>query len=395
MNYPLIPAAIVLFAGVLSTHVAMAAKGVQVKVVGQNNPLVDRQAIQDAIDSAPGQALTVKLRGVFQLDGTDLVVERSDLTIKGENQGASLKGLLDPEGRPIDDIDNFPNRGLRIEANAPLQNIKVANLAFSGLRTAVFVRGPAASVHGVTIENNRVENSFNGVSLGGEVSDIKIADNAMHDISSNAVTVFGGPLSDVKIEQNSVSVMSTGVWLQSFSGPVSGVKIEDNYLENAREQAILLIDVEGAIVENNFLSTVAASANDLPAPFVAFGTNTAILVEGNELQGGFAGALLFGSASGFTVTGNCIRDGGTQGWSAFRSGGILVGWFGAASGFEITDNAYQGNLAGFPALPRDVWLASDSRDTSVTERSGTTVVDDGVSNSVVVLPGDGINYCND
>ena len=137
----------------------------------------------------------------------------------------------------------------------------------------------------------------------------------------------------------------------------------DNYLADAREQAILLIDVADAIVENNFLSTVDESFNGLPTPFVAFGS-TAIVVAGNERQGRFVGAVLPGSASGCTVTGNCIRDGRTQG------------------------------TASVP-VPRDAWLAAGSANNSVTERIGTTVVDDGASNSVIPLVGDSVDYCHD
>ncbi len=95
-----------------------------------------------------------------------------------------------------------------------------------------------------------------------------------------------------------------------------------------------------------------ASAID-PAPFFAIGQNSDILVKGNTIQDGAVGLLLDGNAIGFTITQNCIRDGGTQGNAGARRGGVLVGEFiiSSASGFDIFDNSYQGNFAGSSPVP--------------------------------------------
>ncbi|MDX1554639.1 MAG: hypothetical protein R3212_01295, partial [Xanthomonadales bacterium] len=84
-----------------------------------------------------------------------------------------------------------------------------------------------------------------------------------------------------------------------------------------------------------------------------------------------------------------------QGLPFFRGGGIQVGIFGLqGSGFDIADNSYSGNLAGDPGVPRDVWLTIDSSDSTANERAAAVVVDEGASNSVGILPEDGVNHCD-
>lgn len=354
----------------LSTGV-LAAPGAQVKLQGQNDANVDRQAIQDAIDSAPGENLTVKLKGIFQLDGQDLIVDRSDIVIKGEKSGATLLGKLGPDGLPIDDIDNFPNRGFLIGSENPLTNVEIKDLAFSGFRTPIFVRGEENAIGGVSVRNNNLENSIFGVVVTGASSDIFIADNIVLGATDTAINVF-----------------STG------AGDVRDITIVDNHLADALGAGLYIAQVSGAIIANNFMST--SNLYVFLAPFFVDGlVNSGFRVEGNVIQGGSVAAILLGDASDFVVTRNCFRDGGTQGHPFFSGGGIQVGYylFGfTGSGFEIADNSYEGNVAA--GVPRDVWLDPNSSNTSVLERNGTIVLDQGAFNSVTLVPDSGTNYCD-
>ena len=349
---------------------AVAAPGVQVKLTGQNDVNIDRPAIQAAIDSAPGKRLTIKLSGTFQLDGQDLLIDRSNIEIKGDRRGATLLGKLGPGGTPIDDIDNFPNRGFLIESANPLSNIEIKDLNFSGLRSPVFPRGQMNEISDVQIKNNLVENSIFGVSAVGALSDILIANNTVHDVSSSGIIVFGTP-----------------------EGLPDGVRIVDNQISDAGGNGLFIGDISNAVIANNFLAT--SDANPDVTPIFAEGMNSNVLLEGNTTHGGVIGVLLTGEASDFLVTRNCIREGGTQGLPFFRGGGIQVGIFGLqGSGFDIADNSYSGNLAGDPGVPRDVWLTIDSSDSTANERAAAVVVDEGASNSVGILPEDGVNHCD-
>lgn len=417
------------FCLLLSTGVS-AAKGVQAEVVGQDNIAVDRQAIQDAIDSAPGKDLTVKLRGTFQLDCTDIIIARSNLTIKGEKQGATLNGTT---GCPSPPTHSVGNRGFSVRSSlGPFMNIEIKKLEFNDLRTAVMLRGTFDEIQNVSINNNRIENSIFGVSLIGQVHDVKIADNDMANLGESGILVYGGPISGVEILKNDINpgIFGAGIDVWGLNGPVSNIKISkntvasdnifgvwvgsdvggqvsdikivDNYVADAILNSVFFYNVTGAIIENNFLSTTQDFFN-FPAPFYIEGDNTNFLVKGNTMQGGFTGVYLEGdSNNSFIVTQNCIRDGGTQGPEAlaFRSGGIRVGGlFGDfGSGFEIIDNSYENNVAGNdfdPEVlePTDVNLKFESMNNTVMERVGTIVRDEGTSNSVVISGG-GRNYCN-
>jgi len=362
---------VILLLSLLSSGMALAMPGAQVSLTGQNNAAVDRPAIQAAIDSAPGQRLTIKLRGTFQLDGQDLVIDRSDVVIKGVRGGATLLGKLGPGGLPIDDFVNFPNRGFLIESIDPLTNIEIKNLTLSGFRSAVFAKGQMNSIDNVQVKNNDIENSIFGFSGTGAVSSLLIANNTMTGFAEDGITIFG-----------------------TEAGRPADIRIVDNHITEAEFGGIEIFDVDDVIIASNFLST--KNTSDTGVGLVIDLTTNNIFVESNTTEGGVIGMLLLGDATDVTVTKNCILDGGTEGVPFFRSGGIRIGFAPfplSGSGFEIADNSFSGNVAGDPGIPRDVWLDSMSSNNQVTERSGVVVFDEGSSNSVNTLPEDGVNHC--
>ena len=336
---------------------ANAAKPVQIKVVGLDDINVDRQAIQAAIDSAPGQKLTVKLRGTFQLDGTDIQITRSDLTIKGTGKRPTLNGLVDgTTGFPV--IDNTPpirfegNRGFVMGRSGSVENIEIKNLTLTGMRTAIFADGVSNPVDNVSIKNNTIRNVIFGVSAN-RVSDIEIKNNHISD------------------------AFEDGVFFQ--------------------------FGVTGAAIKGNFVSVSDDRPGSVaPAPVQLNDTLIDIDVSNNTFQGGAAVLLLWGTATNVVVTENCIRDGGTQGLDFYHAGGIWVGdpFFTGLTGsdFVIENNSYANNTWSlFDVTPesRDIWLTSLAEDNAILESGGTVVVDEGTNNSVV-FHGDGDpGFCDD
>lgn len=354
----------------LLTSTAFAGKRVQVKVTGMDNASVDRAAIQAALDSAPGSPLTVKLRGVFQLDGQDLLINRSDLSIKADRNGAWLKGKLGPDGRPIDDITNFPNRGFVVSGAGLLENIEIKGLYLTGLRSPVYLRGITGSIRDVQVKGNDISMSIQGVVAIGDVADVSIADNVIADVSD------------------------TGITLRGDSAIISDIKVVDNHVSNATSAALLLVGAAGIEIRNNYLAT--GDTGPIPAPFVADGTNTGIVVDGNTMVGGIATTVLVGTANDFTLSRNCFRSGGSQGLSGYASGGVNAGIFGIpSSGYDIADNSYQDNVAGPAQEPRDVWLTTTSAANVVIEYADTVVLDEGTGNAVDVFAGTPVDYCAD
>jgi hypothetical protein len=338
--------------GLLVGASANAAKTVQFKLVGKNDINVDRQAIQAAIDSAPGQALTIKLRGTFQLDGTDIQINRSDLIIKGDRQGAILNGLVDPAtGFPV--IVNPPeqlagNRGIVLGRSGSVRNIVIKDLTLTGMRTAIFATGrlDGVAVENVLIKNNTISNTLFGVSVD-DVATIGIVNNHISDAFNN------------------------GIFFQS--------------------------EVTDAVIKGNLVSTSDDRPGSIPTPLQINDTLAFADISRNTFQGGVAALLLWANATNVTVTNNCVRDGGTQGPDEFRAGGIVVGGPVLVdldgSGFVIENNSYNNNvwsfLVGTPES-RDIWLTSRAYNNAVLESLGTVVKDEEISNNnSVVFHGDG------
>ena len=381
----------------LFTLSAAAGPSVQVKVTGQDDELVDRAAIQAAIDSAPGQPLTVKLRGIFQLDGHDIVINRSDLTIKGDRGAAKLKGILDANGDPVDDIENFPNRGIFIEPDGLVSNVEIKDLEISGCRTGVFARAVAGALRGLTVKNVHVDGCFNGLVVVGDAQDITLAGNLVRDTSSVGVFLrdaAGAALAGARVTDNRVEGdNASGILVERHGNGIGDIVLANNHVTGSTQQALALAGTHRVSVVDNHLSTNDVS--DLPFPIITVGPNSDLLIEANVFEGGAAAAMFLGNAANATVTRNCVRNGGSQGFLGFAGGGIRVGIFGIpGTGFDIADNSYENNHAAPGPVPRDVWLTGSASDTSAHEEPGVVVVNDGANNTVGAIPDDGVNHCD-
>ena len=331
-----------------------ASAGSVVHVTGVFNAAIDRPAIQAAIDSAPGKKAKVELHGLFQLDGTTIVIERSNLTLQGASEGALLVGVLDEFGRPdggTNGMCNLSNRGIEIRGPQPIENIVIKGLALFGHCRAVSVIGTSAltppgdaAVGNVVVMDNHIQNNLRGLQSFGAATDIVFKDNLIIDAHSIGILVQGDP-----------------------GGALSG-----------------------AIIKNNVSATSGVLLDALPIQIG--GPNSDVLIRENTFQGGIAAVGLFGSATNVVVSENWILDGGTQGFTGFTLGGVLVGFTGdTADGYVIENNVYQNNVASEPLfslnlVARDVWLWDTSSNNEVTEKQGTVVLDDGVNNTVTLIP---------
>lgn len=132
---------------------------------------------------------------------------------------------------------------------------------------------------------------WSGIRVGGAVSNVTVAGNAVADYSTHGVDVEGG-VSDVTCANNAVSDPARdGVHVEGSDAVVDG-----NLVRSAGETGIRVIG-EGAVVSNNFVTGA-----------------------------GGAGVRLGPSAAPAVVTGNLVRDPGTR---AANAAGIRVGATGA------------------------------------------------------------------
>jgi hypothetical protein len=332
--------------------VTASGEGV-VHVTGANNAAVDRQAIQAAIDSAPGKKAKVELHGTFQLDGGTIVIDRSNLTLQGGPDGATLLGVLDVFGRPDGGANgqcNLSNRGVEIRGPDPIENIVIKDLTIIGHCRSVSMIGTSSqtpsenTVTNVVVKNNQMQNNLRGPQIFGATADIVVKDNLITDAHE------------------------IGILVQSDADGA----------------------LSGAILKNNVSATSGVLRTSLPIQIA--GPNNDVLIRGNTFQGGIAAVGLFGVATNVVVTENWILDGGTQAFRGFSLGGVLVGFSESpADGYVVKNNVYQNNVASEPLftptlVPRDVWLWSNSSNNVVTAVQDTAVFDQGISNTVTLIP---------
>ena len=232
--------------------VAATANAKVLKLDGQNDSSVDRAAIQSAIDSAPEKSV-IQLRGTFQFDGDNVIVDRSDLTIMGAGPGATLLGLVDNNGLPQGGFDH--NNGITIEPSGPetVANIQIKNLEFSGFALAVQLNGAGPGLARIDVKNLRMTNNGFSVFSEGTVDDLTIHGNLITSAAWGGIFFAGGPVSNVRLSDNVV---------------------------------------------------LSADVSALPFALEIDGPSTNMLVSGNTFQGGSYAVGLFGEAHDVVLTEN-------------------------------------------------------------------------------------------
>ena len=272
-----------------------------IKVVGQNDIHVDRQAIQDAIDSAPEKKAVVELRGTFQLDGTPIIVDRSHLTLRGGRKGATLLGVIDEVGLP--EGGELFNRGIQINGEDLVEDVVIKNLTLIGHFRAIQMGDIAATggllcgelvvtpgVEDIVVKNNRMENNVRAVQVNGSAEDIEIRNNEIHGSLEGGIIFLGGQI-DCDGDPGFLEI-----------GVLSEVVVKDN-------------------------SSSVAETSPFPLPSALFmdGPNRDVLVKNNTFEGGATAVYLGGDVWEIVLTKNRILEGGTQGLPFLRAGGISMG----------------------------------------------------------------------
>jgi hypothetical protein len=371
--------AVVALAGI-GLQAAERANGPVINVVGQDNIAVDRANLQAAIDAAPDGA-TIHLRGVFQFDGTVVLVSRSHLTIAGVahggSQGPLLKGVLNVSGLPVGDLPVGPpppnvavhfNRGISIGPTdgGSVEDVTLRGFAMSGFNRAVAVQSFQAidnlcdsvnagvETRNVTIQDLEIDNVIRGIQSFGDVRDLTVKNSVVTGAIAQGILINGG---------------GVGCFNPDGSPQPGGFDAGSTV---------------GAEIRNNHFAT-ADGAGALQT-FDAVGPNADILVMGNTFDGGAAAVHLNGHVSNFVVRNNLIKNGGSQGSPTSRIGGIRMT---NGSGYEVRNNTYQNNMASLfigsvTYVPRDVWLFELATGNTVTEGKGTIVLDLGTGNTITI-----------
>lgn len=395
----------------LTTATAVAAQAA-VTVTGTGDPAIDRQAIQDAIDTA-GVDGVVELSGTFQLDGERIEIGVDGLVLRGaridadgdgaahedwadgrDNDGdgaideddwdAVLVGVTDPNGVPVrnDGTSGMFNRGFVVDGAVPsIASLTVRDLAFEGFHRAIEllpewatptgrcedrVRVPGSMRH-VRIENNRFTNNVLGVTLLGDVSLSTVGANVFERNDTYGAVVEGGsvrcPLADGTFGQIALATPENVTFAQNLGvdSPLgtyktSRTRLVDNTLHGGSFSLLVIEDSELRVSGNRAFDTFIG---------IAVAGGDAVVV-GNQLSGLFSGALFDDSAEDVLLADNEI------------SGEFAVYVEPGASGYRIVENAFP--ASGFV----DVLLDFGSHDNVVVNGGEPiTVFDLGTDNRLL------------
>lgn len=330
--------------GHLGTAAALAGDTVVV-LTGTDNAAVDRPALQAAVDAA-NRPTTFLLQGAFQLDGTPVLLNRSDLQFVGQavdddgdglanedpadgadNDGDGstdedefetvIRGILAPGGAPETGPTLQYNRAFYLRgATVKLSNLGWRNLRFEGLKQAISINpvlpsAPPApdpicypqtqgTVDGVQIANNEFVNLSRAVSIFGATQDVTITGN-FAQASTTFLVANGanapcsdGPSVDLP-ELHRIGVLGNVVQGGSLGVFISGsnaISVSGNTLSGMS----FPIDLEFCKNVNVSGNNSTGSGEGLDLLGVKNGN-----VSGNRFDGGFAGIYLWGDAANATA----------------------------------------------------------------------------------------------
>lgn len=178
-------------------------------VNGLNNQSVDRANIQTAIDNAKPSTV-ILLNGTFQLDGTTIDVNKSNLTLRGAGASGGWSTVLvglSVSGVPRGDFgaptfENF-NRAIKISNDA--QNISIEGIRFvdinRGITLAPQLSGNADLCSALsvskggsnyTIANNLFENNLRPINVNAEASGVSVLNNKFLGSRTRDISMGGG-----------------------------------------------------------------------------------------------------------------------------------------------------------------------------------------------------------
>ena len=397
-----------------SAGATFAWHGQTLVVEGQDDVVVDRPAIQAAVDGAsPGD--TIELRGTFRLDGTSILVSTSRLTIAGQsidndgdgvenedpadgvdNDGdgsideddwdARLEGVDDGAGGPAEDL--FPNRfndGFELRGGGDLRRVSFRDLAFSRLNRAIYVfpdyddagsvlvcdssTPTPGSAERISVKRNSFEDTRRGVEAAGRVRFLTVQDNRFVRVRSQSILLFGQELQCAEPDGSLEQFLPLGTPEWSFL--VRNESIDSRLLLLSfisKRTSVLFNEVRGAFfgivsLEDGQLFTLGNSVEGAVAGFFGSylpdqtGPSSGNVVVRNTLSDNLYGAIVDCDSTGYALVNNEF------------------------AGSAIVDVLLDGTSPGGECAP--FGLGDSFENTVVATRFPTVVQDFGVDNRLI------------
>jgi len=294
----LLGSTLMLLAGVmLISSLALAGnttnKGNNITPVNCTGSPTDRALIQSAVNNA-GSGDVLMLVNTCQLDGTQVFITKSNLTITGAGKAGNwstvVQGIASGGGTPVGDGATFFNRGFQIgdtSGNSVVKNVEISNIKFSTLHRAVIVSpqlgGNSAqcsaftigtgSASSIVVENNWFYNDDRAGQSFGTANNISFQNNLVTN------TTFGGV--DFLVDGQAVAC-NGGAGFVSIGVPTNSAVAGNSVSGGNESQPIIVLGADKIAVTDNSL----AALSGLPFGMIQLSEVSNSRVSNNQIDGG-------------------------------------------------------------------------------------------------------------
>jgi hypothetical protein len=311
------------------------------------NP-TDRALIQSAVNNA-GSGDVLMLVGTCQLDGTQVFITKSNLTITGAGKAGNwstvVKGIASGGGTPVGDQGSptflLFNRGFEIgdnSGNSQVKNVDISNIKFSTLHRAVSVRPQVGqtttqcsgttvgtgSALSIIVENNWFDNDDRSGQIYGTVNSISFQNNLVTNTTSGnfdfvvegQIVPCGGGAGFVSIgvptnsaiAGNSISGGTELVPILVFGA--DKISITDNIFSGVGVPfMVFLSEDSNSQLSNNQIdcggSAIGVFVSDFQSAVAGFPPNSSnVRISNNIISNGVLGVAIDSDTTGYSVINN-------------------------------------------------------------------------------------------
>ena len=293
----LLGSTLMLLAGVmLISSLALASnpnRGNNITPVNCTGTPTDRALIQSAVNNAASGDVLM-LVNTCQLDGTQVFITKSNLTITGAGKAGNwstvVQGIASGGGTPVGDGATFFNRGFQIgntSGNSVVKNVEISNIKFSTLHRGVIasaqIGGNTSQCSGTTagtgsassivVENNWFDNDDRAAQSFGTANNVNFQNNLVTNATGGAVDF---------IIEGQVVACNGGAGFVSIGVPTNSAVTGNSVSGGNESQPIIVVGADKIAVTDNSL----AALSGLPFGMIQLSELSNSQVSNNQIDGG-------------------------------------------------------------------------------------------------------------
>jgi len=395
--------ALMLLAGImLISGLAVASNhnnpGNNITLVNCTGNPTDRALIQSAVNNAASGDVLM-LVGTCQLDGTQVFITKSNLTITGAGRAGNwatvVQGIANGSGHPVGDNATFFNRGFQIgntSGNSVVRNVEISNIKFSTLHRSVMaspqIGGNSAqcsaftigtgSASSIVVANNWFDNDDRAAQTFGTANNISFQNNLVTNTTFNGV--------DFLVIGQAVSC-NGGAGFLSIGVPTNSAVVGNSVSGGNESQPIIVAGADKIAVTDNSL----AALSGLPFGMIQLSELSNSNVSNNQIDGsgtapGVAASDFQAAIPGFPP--NSFNDRITNNMISNAVPGVGVD--SDTTGYSVVNNQFVNSSTSDIVLCGTVLNAfcdggptPSFQNKVVTTNFGNSVIDNGTNNQLL------------